>query len=146
MSIVKHGHYTGLKRSPTYVVWMNMKSRCKNLNSTSAGRYMARGIEVCGRWDSFENFLADMGERPEGKTLDRIDNNGDYKPGNCRWSTVKEQNRNKRSTIRTTEGCLKDTAILHGVSYKLAHERVKRLGWSIEKAVNTPPRRKTNVA
>lgn len=92
----------GRTGSATYSAWSAMKRRCLGKASTGFHRYGGRGIRICERWrDSFENFLADMGERPEGHTLDRIDVNGNYEPGNCRWATRREQNRNTRQTRLT---------------------------------------------
>lgn len=77
-----------------------MRQRCLNPNATGYDRYGGCGISVCDRWGSFENFLADMGERPEGTTLDRFPNpGGDYEPGNCRWATAKEQRSNRVSLL-----------------------------------------------
>jgi hypothetical protein len=90
----RHGKTTG-----TYRSWCAMKTRCTNANQPGAKDYVLRGISVCDRWmDSFENFLADMGERPPGCSIDRINNDGNYEPGNCRWATTKEQAANKRRT------------------------------------------------
>lgn len=88
----KHGYYN----TRTYHSWEGMKQRCLNPNSTRYSTYGAVGVTVCERWFDFKNFLEDMGERPEGKTLDRINPYGNYEPGNCRWATYKEQVHNRR--------------------------------------------------
>jgi hypothetical protein len=92
---VKHGH-SG-KRTPTYFSWQNMRQRCNYPKDVNYVRYGGRGVTVCERWNTFENFIADMGERPAGRTLDRIDPYGNYEPANCRWATRKEQEANKRN-------------------------------------------------
>jgi hypothetical protein len=93
----KHGYYG----TSTYHVWATMLQRCKpGSKADSAKNYADRGIRVCERWHSFPNFLADMGERPDGLTLDRIDNNKGYEPGNCRWATWHEQRMNQRRMQR----------------------------------------------
>lgn len=91
----KHGHTwrdaAGKTRmSPTYRAWTNMRQR------VTQSPYAERGIVVCERWSSFPNFLADMGEKPAGRSLDRIDNDGNYEPGNCRWATWSQQQKNRR--------------------------------------------------
>ena len=98
ISLTRHGHSRckGNKASPTYSTWHGMRNRCQNASHKQYADYGGRGIKVHEPWTLFENFLADMGERPEGKTLDRIDVNGNYEPSNCRWATQKEQSLNKR--------------------------------------------------
>lgn len=102
--ILKHGHARKKgRRSPEHLVWSAMWQRCANQNNPAWKRYGARGIAVCERWKEFMNFLADMGPRPAGRngrvaaySLERINNNGNYEPGNCKWATVQEQRANTR--------------------------------------------------
>ncbi len=90
------------KYSAEYRTWAAMRTRCKNQNDARFPRYGGRGISVCDRWRKFENFIADMGPRPEGLTLDRINNDGNYEPGNCRWATMREQCQNRSNGITIT--------------------------------------------
>ena len=86
----------GLTGSPTWISWFQMRQRCNNPNATDFKYWGGRGVKVDPSWDDFRSFLNDMGERPEGKTLDRINPFSDYQPGNCRWATPKEQSNNTR--------------------------------------------------
>lgn len=92
----RHGHAAGTQ-SPTYNSWASMLQRCTNPRATKWPSYGGQGVTVCARWHEFANFLADMGERPAGKTLDRIDNAAGYEPKNCRWATNKQQQQNLRA-------------------------------------------------
>jgi hypothetical protein len=125
---------------------MNMRRRCNYPTHGSYKDYGGRGIKVCERWNnSFENFYADMGDRPPGSQIDRIDNDGNYEPGNCQWSTRKEQNNNRRSNaLFTYQGktqTLQQWAEEYGIDKKLLWHRLNGLKWPIEKALTTPKQR-----
>lgn len=98
-----HSRALGGKPSATYVSWQSMKTRCLNPKSSDFPRYGARGIAVCESWLDFDNFLKDMGERPEGHTLDRIDPEGNYCKTNCQWATYKTQRANQRLHKRSVK-------------------------------------------
>jgi hypothetical protein len=93
-----HGATRAYQHTATYESWRGMRARCQYPKSNTYRYYGAKGIRVCDRWQSFANFLADMGERPEGMTLDRVNIDGDYEPGNCRWATPLEQTHNRRNS------------------------------------------------
>lgn len=141
-----HGH-SSIDRSktcsPTYSSWKSMNGRCKNKNDPSYNRYGGRGISVCDRWNNFENFIEDMGERPPGTSIDRVDNSKGYYKENCRWATKSEQQRNKRNSLILTVG-FRSASITTwckelGVPFYVVKNRVHR-GWSHEKALFTPIR------
>lgn len=129
--------------SPEFESWRAMMERCTNPNHKRWHRYGGRGITVCERWRNFANFLADMGPRPEGRTLDRYPNgDGNYEPGNCRWATVKEQNQNRVSGRLVTYGGVSLTASAwarrFGWRDSVVRERLLA-GWPIERALTTQP-------
>lgn len=142
---IKHGHSAKTK-SPTYQSWQHMLGRCANPSNDSHYYYGARGIRVCRRWLKFENFLADMGERPHQKTLDRYpNNNGNYEPKNCRWATRSQQQNNRRSNrlicafgrTRTLAQWARET----GIHFATLDSRLRR-GTDPETALSLPVHRR----
>lgn len=132
----KHGQHGTL----IYRIWDAMKQRCLNPKTKHYDRYGGRGITVCERWLEFGNFLEDMGSPQESQTIDRIDNNGNYEPGNCRWATRKEQSRNNsRNRVLTFSGqslpliCWAEQI---GIPIQVLRSRLNR-GWSTEKTLTT---------
>ncbi len=135
-----------LGRTATYRCWASLKDRCLNPRSTGWKHYGARGISICERWmNSFENFLADMGESPVGLTIERIDPNGNYEPSNCRWATRKEQTRNtRRNRMVTLNGetlCLSAWIERLGLNHHTVAWRLSK-GMSAEEALTIPVRSK----
>lgn len=131
----------GLHKSATYYTWGGMIQRCTNPKYTYYAHYGGRGIKVCERWRDFRNFLADMGERPEGMTLDRIDNDSNYEPSNCRWATKKEQALNRRVTTCEINGKTKpirDWLKVFNLNRSTFDQRFYVYKWSIEKSLTTP--------
>lgn len=144
----KHGHATKAAKSATYSIWRGILARCLNKNAVNYHHYGGKGIAVAPRWMEFQNFLNDMGERPRKLSIDRIDGNKGYEPGNCRWVTQKAQVRN-RSVTKTVmfqgrERPLAELVEGSGLSYQTVHLRLKN-GWDIEKAIGTPTSRKSSA-
>lgn len=139
---VVHGHARrGVKLTPTYRTWQAMMTRCYNPNVPPYKDYGGRGITVCAGWHYFENFLAYMGERPDGMTLERVDNSGNYAPDNCKWATKAEQANNTRANRyvefqgeRITQA---EFARRIGISQSTVSARLKR-GWTVEQIAATP--------
>ena len=130
-----------MSKTKTYVSWVGLKRRCLDIKYDKYKNYGGRGIEVCKRWLKFENFYEDMGERPNGKTLDRIDNNGNYCQKNCRWATNIEQQNNKRNnrflTYKNETKSIKIWAKNLNINYGIFCMRIYRK-WSIEKILTRP--------
>lgn len=128
----KHGGYSGGKEQPEHYVWRSMVARCTNPNNKAYGYYGGRGIAVCERWLDYTNFLADMGPRPEGASLDREDNDKGYSPDNCRWVSSSAQQKNKSTTRFYSNGeftgTLVECAKYLGISKELAHYHWKKNG------------------
>lgn len=124
-----------------YWVWRGMLLRCKSRKPPHFKKYRARGIQVCERWLTFENFLADMGEVPLGLSIDRIDNNGNYEPGNCRWADNKTQSRNRRSirliTYSGRTQLLSDWAEELGLNISTLSMRLDHYKWPLARALQT---------
>lgn len=131
----------GMAGTPTYKSWAAMKARCLDPEAPDYPRYGGRGIKVCDRWLSLKNFAADMGLRPSGTTLDRIDNNGNYEPNNCRWATAIQQANNKRDThLLTYAGktlSISQWARETGIGRVTLAKRIKR-GWPVDVALTAP--------
>jgi len=139
--VISHGHSRRGKRSITYRAWAYMWQRCTNPKDQDFNRYGGRGIKVCSRWCKFENFLIDMGEKPVGLTLDRINNNRGYCKQNCRWTTAKVQANNRR-TNRILEFGGKKLSVSQwaseiGISYNLIRNRLAK-GWPTDRILSTP--------
>lgn len=138
-----HGDTVNGKKSAEYYAWVDMKDRCYDEKDKFYHNYGGRGIRVCRRWlNSYADFLADMGRKPSRKhTLDRIKNNGNYTPANCRWATLKEQSRNRRTNRILSMGgkrrCLVAWSELTGIPAITIHARIKR-GWSVKRALTEP--------
>ncbi len=132
-----------MRWEPIYNSWHGMLQRCYNFKNVGYKYYGKRGIKVCKRWkNSFINFYKDMGDRPENLTLDRIDNNGNYTPKNCRWSTRIEQANNTRNNVLVTIGkktkTVSEWARIKKINNSTVFKRINRYGWSPEKAILTP--------
>ena len=135
----------GLSKSKIYGVWNSIKSRCNNPKSSGYARYGGRGICVCSEWDrSFEAFYAWAKSNGyyDGMTIERIDNDGDYCPENCKWIPWLQQSRNRRTNITFEymgeKHILKEWCEILNLDYKFIHNRINKLGWSFEKSVTTP--------
>lgn len=123
-------------------IWSAMRQRCNNPNDKGFKNYGGRGIKVCKEWGAFANFLRDMGPRPAGGMLDRTNNDGNYEPGNCRWTTRKEQNGNRRNCIYVEVAgatvSLKEACRRLGLKYRPIHKRIVSRGWEVTRALSTP--------
>ena len=139
---IKKDHEHGYSTTKMYECWADMKRRCNNKNHKNYHQYGGRGITIDPRWNSFKNFLADMGPKPENLTIERVDNNGPYCKSNCRWASMKEQANNKRTNVlitfkgetKTVSQWASELNMLAGTLYA----RIKDYGWSVEEALTTP--------
>lgn len=137
--ITKLTHTThGMCNSPSYLSWLSMRRRCEDRQNNRYHLYGGRGISVCGRWLHFENFLSDMGERPAGLSLDRIDNDGNYCAENCRWAdAITQANNGRRNKLLTLNGRTQSCSLWareYGIKPSVVFKRLRR-GDNIERAL-----------
>lgn len=136
-----------MRNSPEYASWIRMKTRCNNPKRHNFHLYGGRGIKICERWAKFENFFADMGQRPSmAHSIERIDNNGNYEPSNCRWATAKEQANNKRNNriveYRGVRMTLQQAIDLSGnINEKSLVRNRLESGWDVARAIEHRPGR-----
>jgi hypothetical protein len=139
-----HGAYGSQAMRGSLTSWRNMLERCRRKKNNRFHVYGGRGIKVCERWLDFQNFWDDMGLRPDGMSLDRVNSDGNYEPSNCRWATCKTQQNNRRNNRMVTVSGITKTASQWsdhvGISYAVIHARLQS-GWSDERAVSTPVRK-----
>lgn len=130
-----------MTKSKPWKAWSSMRERCWRESHRFYSRYGGRGITVCERWDSFENFLSDMGPPPQGTWLDRIDNDGDYTPENCRWATPHQQANNRSSNVLVSHDgrtmTVAEWSRESGLERKTLEWRI-RAGWAPSRAIETP--------
>jgi hypothetical protein len=140
----KHGQSHRGQHTRAYRIWRSLFKRCYNSNSRYYYRYGGRGIEVDPRWFDFVNFYADMGDCPENKTLERVNNSRNYWKGNCVWATQKQQTRNtsanKKVYFQGQWKCITEWAEMYGKNANLIYQRIVRLGWTPERALTAPVR------
>jgi hypothetical protein len=132
----------GMSKTRLFRIWAMMRSRCEDSSLPAYERYGGRGITYDPKWGTFEGFYEDMGRTYRSNlTIDRIDNDGNYCKENCRWATAREQANNRRNnlfvTFRGETGTLAEMARRYNVPYKIVYQRIKRYGWSIERALTT---------
>jgi hypothetical protein len=137
--VIERNTTHGMAYNPLYYIWYEMINRCYNTNHKSYKYYGAKGIKVCQRWlDSLENFIEDMGERPESYTVERVNRKGDYCKENCIWATRKVQQNNTSRNVwlefKEEKKTIAQWAYFYGIPYNTLWQRLK-VGWSIEKAL-----------
>jgi hypothetical protein len=143
-NMTKHGMY----QTKEYRAWHSMKDRCLCPTNKFYDYYGGRGIKICDSWlNSFENFFKDMGYAPtQQHSIDRIDNNGNYEPNNCRWATKREQVINRRNSFMITykgeTKAIAEWSDIYGICINVIRKRIKLFGWDVEKAFTTPVREK----
>lgn len=144
-SRLRHGDNRAGRRHPLYRIWAGILRRCDNPNEAGFERYGGRGITMCERWRDYVNFKQDMADGyASGLSIERINNAGNYEPGNCRWATASEQARNRRSSFMITYRGETRTVIewgeVLGIPWARIQQRIKKLGWPVERAMTEPSR------
>lgn len=144
-TVITHGAFINGANPASYSSWHAMMHRCYDPKNYKFHNHGGRGITVCERWKDYLNFKEDMGEPTEGLSLERIDNDGNYEPSNCKWATRKEQGRNKRNnrllTYKGETKCMAEWCEIFNINFSTLDSRLRYSKWSVEKALTTPVRK-----